>query len=106
METSPLSARADVKKAWDYAMAGGRVSHGRVIVEGFIDFDYEITQLTVRALGAGGQVETHFCAPIGHVQALKTHKCVTPRASPRTFSPSLEERMCCGCMMLQDTHKP
>ena len=49
-------------------MAGGRVSHGRVIVEGFIDFDYEITLLTVRAIGAGGEVETHFCDPIGHVQ--------------------------------------
>ena len=49
-------------------MAGGRVSHGRVIVEGFIDFDYEITLLTVRAVGASGQVETHFCEPIGHVQ--------------------------------------
>jgi phosphoribosylglycinamide formyltransferase 2 len=44
------------------------VAGGRVIVEGFIDFDYEITQLTVRALGAHGQVETHFCEPIGHVQ--------------------------------------
>jgi phosphoribosylglycinamide formyltransferase 2 len=49
-------------------MAGGRVSHGRVIVEGFIDFDYEITQLTVRAVGANGAIETQFCAPIGHVQ--------------------------------------
>jgi phosphoribosylglycinamide formyltransferase 2 len=49
-------------------MAGGRVSHGRVIVEGFIDFDYEITQLTVRARGADGRIETHFCDPIGHVQ--------------------------------------
>lgn len=65
---SKIDGPADVQKAWDYAMAGGRVSHGRVIVEGFIDFDYEITQLTVRALGAGGQVETHFCDPIGHVQ--------------------------------------
>ena len=65
---SKLDGPADVAKAWDYAMAGGRVSHGRVIVEGFIDFDYEITQLTVRALGADGQVETHFCDPIGHVQ--------------------------------------
>ena len=65
---SRLDGPADVKAAWDHAMAGGRVSRGRVIVEGFIDFDYEITQLTVRALGAGGQVETHFCAPIGHVQ--------------------------------------
>ena len=65
---SKIDTAADVKKAWDYAMAGGRVSHGRVIVEGFIDFDYEITQLTVRALGAHGQVETHFCEPIGHIQ--------------------------------------
>ena len=65
---SKIGGPADVKTAWDYAMAGGRVSHGRVIVEGFIDFDYEITQLTVRALGASGQVETHFCEPIGHVQ--------------------------------------
>ncbi|WP_394787878.1 formate-dependent phosphoribosylglycinamide formyltransferase [Rhodoferax sp.] len=65
---SKISGPADVKTAWDYAMAGGRVSHGRVIVEGFIDFDYEITQLTVRAVGAGGDVETHFCEPIGHIQ--------------------------------------
>ena len=65
---SKIDGPADVKKAWDYAMAGGRVSHGRVIVEGFIDFDYEITQLTVRALGPDGTVQTHFCEPIGHVQ--------------------------------------
>jgi phosphoribosylglycinamide formyltransferase 2 len=65
---SKIDGPADVQKAWDYAMAGGRVGAGRVIVEGFIDFDYEITQLTVRALGADGQVETHFCEPIGHIQ--------------------------------------
>ena len=65
---SKIDGPADVQKAWDYAMSGGRVGPGRIIVEGFIDFDYEITQLTVRALGAGGQVETHFCDPIGHVQ--------------------------------------
>jgi phosphoribosylglycinamide formyltransferase 2 len=65
---SKISGPEDVKKAWDYAMAGGRVSHGRVIVEGFIDFDYEITQLTVRARGADGGIETHFCEPIGHIQ--------------------------------------
>jgi phosphoribosylglycinamide formyltransferase 2 len=65
---SRIDAPADVKTAWDYAMAGGRVGPGRVIVEGFIDFDYEITQLTVRALAADGSVETHFCDPIGHVQ--------------------------------------
>jgi phosphoribosylglycinamide formyltransferase 2 len=65
---SKIDGPADVQAAWDYAMAGGRVGPGRVIVEGFIDFDYEITQLTVRALGADGQVQTHFCEPIGHVQ--------------------------------------
>ena len=65
---SKIDGPADVAKAWDHAMAGGRVSRGRVIVEGFIDFDYEITLLTVRALGADGRVETHFCDPIGHIQ--------------------------------------
>ncbi len=73
---SKISGPLDVQKAWGHAMAGGRVSHGRVIVEGFIDFDYEITLLTVRAKGAGaasgsgtdGQIETHFCEPIGHIQ--------------------------------------
>ena len=68
---SRIDGPADVKKAWDYAMAGGRVSRGRVIVEGFIDFDYEITQLTVRAAGRDaqlGEVVTHFCDPIGHKQ--------------------------------------
>jgi phosphoribosylglycinamide formyltransferase 2 len=65
---SKIAGPADVKTAWDYAMAGGRIQGGRVIVEGFIDFDYEITQLTVRALGASGEVETHFCEPIGHIQ--------------------------------------
>ena len=65
---SLLKSQADVQKAWDYAQAGGRVGAGRVIVEGFIDFDYEITQLTVRAVGSSGQVETFFCEPIGHVQ--------------------------------------
>jgi phosphoribosylglycinamide formyltransferase 2 len=65
---SLVKTPADVDKAWNYAQSGGRVGAGRVIVEGFIDFDYEITQLTVRAVGSGGAVETHFCAPIGHVQ--------------------------------------
>ena len=65
---SKIDGPADVAQAWDYAMAGGRVSHGRVIVEGFIDFNYEITLLTVRARNASGRIETHFCAPVGHVQ--------------------------------------
>jgi phosphoribosylglycinamide formyltransferase 2 len=65
---SKIDGPVDVQPAWDHAMAGGRVGPGRVVVEGFIDFDYEITLLTVRALGVDGQVETHFCEPIGHVQ--------------------------------------
>jgi phosphoribosylglycinamide formyltransferase 2 len=65
---SRIDGPDDVRKAWDYAMAGGRVSLDRVIVEGFIDFDYEITLLTVRARHSSGAVQTHFCAPIGHVQ--------------------------------------
>jgi phosphoribosylglycinamide formyltransferase 2 len=65
---SLVKTPADVRTAWDYSQAGGRVGAGRVIVEGFIDFDYEITQLTVRAVGASGEVETFFCDPIGHVQ--------------------------------------
>ena len=65
---SKIDGPQDVTKAWDYAMAGGRVSHGRVIVEGFVDFDYEITLLTVRAKDADGQTQTYFCDPIGHLQ--------------------------------------
>ncbi len=60
---SVIKSEEDVKTAWDYAQEGGRTGAGRVIVEGFIDFDYEITLLTVRA--ADG---VHFCAPIGHRQ--------------------------------------
>ena len=65
---SKIDNAAEVKAAWDHAAAGSRVDAGRVIVEGFIDFDYEITLLTVRSIGADGQVETQFCDPIGHVQ--------------------------------------
>ena len=65
---SLLRGPEDVRKAWDYAASGGRVNQGRVIVEGFIDFDYEITLLTVRARDASGEVATHFCEPIGHLQ--------------------------------------
>lgn len=60
---SRLKASADVAAAWDKALAGGRVRETRVIVEGEIGFDFEITQLTVRADSG-----THFCEPIGHVQ--------------------------------------
>ncbi|WP_296653342.1 formate-dependent phosphoribosylglycinamide formyltransferase [Paraburkholderia sp.] len=66
---SVLRSDADVEAAWLYALSGGRVNYGRVIVEGFVKFDYEITQLTVRAIDpASGKVETYFCDPIGHLQ--------------------------------------
>ncbi len=65
---SKVDSADEVQAAWDYAASGSRVNQGRVIVEGFIDFDYEITLLTVRAVGANGGIATHFCEPIGHVQ--------------------------------------
>ncbi|MBK7352903.1 MAG: formate-dependent phosphoribosylglycinamide formyltransferase [Nitrosomonas sp.] len=58
----------EVEAAWNYAANAGRVDQGRVIVEGVIHFDYEITQLTVRALNERGEVQAYFCEPIGHVQ--------------------------------------
>jgi phosphoribosylglycinamide formyltransferase 2 len=60
---SVVRSEADIEKSWKYAQEGGRAGKGKVIVEGFVDFDYEITMLTVRH--AGG---TSFCAPIGHLQ--------------------------------------
>lgn len=60
---SVIRSEADIQKAWDYSQEGGRAGGGRVIVEGFIKFDYEITQLTVRHVNG-----TSFLAPIGHVQ--------------------------------------
>lgn len=60
---STLKAEADVQPAWDYAQEGGRAGAGKVIVEGFVEFDYEITLLTVRHVGG-----TSFCQPIGHIQ--------------------------------------
>jgi len=58
----------ELPAAWDYAQSGARVGLGRVIVEGFIKFDYEITQLTVRHRQADGSIGTAFCEPIGHIQ--------------------------------------
>jgi phosphoribosylglycinamide formyltransferase 2 len=60
---STVRTDADVQRAWDYAQTGGRAGQGRCIVEGFVDFDYEITLLTVRHRGG-----TTFCAPVGHLQ--------------------------------------
>ena len=60
---STIREPADIDPAWKYAQQGGRSGAGKVIVEGFVDFDYEITLLTVRHVGG-----TRFCEPIGHVQ--------------------------------------
>ena len=57
-----------IAAAWTYALSAGRVEQARVIVEGRIDFDFEITLLTVRALDSLGEIETRFCAPVGHRQ--------------------------------------
>ncbi|MGD1934370.1 MAG: formate-dependent phosphoribosylglycinamide formyltransferase [Candidatus Phaeomarinobacter sp.] len=63
-----LQTPEEVADAWAYALQAGRVEEARVIVEGRIDFDYEITLLTVRSLDDRGAIETSFCAPIGHRQ--------------------------------------
>ncbi len=60
---STVKSEADIDKAWQYSQEGGRSGEGRIIVEGFVDFDYEITLLTVRAVNG-----TQFCEPIGHTQ--------------------------------------
>ncbi len=60
---SVIKRTQDIQTAWNYAQEGGRAGAGRVIVEGFVDFDYEITLLTVRAVDG-----VHFCQPIGHRQ--------------------------------------
>ncbi|MGQ0622491.1 MAG: formate-dependent phosphoribosylglycinamide formyltransferase [Panacagrimonas sp.] len=71
---SVVKSAADIDKAWSYAQAGGRAGQGKVIVEGFVDFDYEITLLTIRHWpgppGMSDEWEHHtsFCAPIGHLQ--------------------------------------
>ncbi len=60
---STIKSPQEVAAAWEYAQAGGRAGQGKVIVEGFVTFDYEITMLTVRHLGG-----TDFCDPVGHTQ--------------------------------------
>ncbi|WP_448852683.1 formate-dependent phosphoribosylglycinamide formyltransferase [Corynebacterium sp. 335C] len=66
---SMVRSDEDVDAAWEYAMSGARVSNARVIVEGFVDFDYEITLLTVRSIDPStGEPATWFCEPIGHRQ--------------------------------------
>ncbi|MEC4749612.1 formate-dependent phosphoribosylglycinamide formyltransferase [Methylomicrobium sp. Wu6] len=65
---SMVKGPEQLEAAWNYAKASGRVDTGKVIVEAKIDFDFEITLLTVRALNPNGEIETYFCAPIGHRQ--------------------------------------
>jgi phosphoribosylglycinamide formyltransferase 2 len=65
---SRIESIDDVERAWDYAATSGRVNEGVVIAEGQIDFDYEITLLTVRSLSSDGNIITSFCEPIGHRQ--------------------------------------
>ena len=65
---SVIKGCGEVDAAWRYAMTGTRVNRGKVIVEEMIHFDFEITQLTVRAVGDSGTVETFFCEPVGHIQ--------------------------------------
>ena len=85
-----------VAAAWAYALAGGRVEQARVIVEGRIDFDFEITMLTVRALDALGEIETRFCAPVGHRQVKGDYveswqpQAMSPTALKRAQAMALE----------------
>ena len=65
---SVLQGTGDIDAAWDYAMSAGRVKRARIIVEELIDFNYEITLLTVRSLGEGGKPATSYCEPVGHLQ--------------------------------------
>ncbi len=86
---SRINNAAEIQSAWEYAATGGRVDQGRVIVEGIIDFDYEITLLTVRAKNAAGEIDTHFCQPIGHVQV---HGDYVESWQPQTMTPLALER--------------
>ena len=65
---SLVNSESEIKSAWNHAATGGRVDQGVVIAESLIDFDYEITLLTVRSKDLNGEVCTKFCDPIGHNQ--------------------------------------
>ena len=86
---SKVDSAAEVEAAWNYAASGSRVNQGRVIVEGLIRFDYEITQLTVRAIGTDGKTETYFCEPIGHIQV---HGDYVESWQPQAMSPLALQR--------------
>jgi len=82
---SKVDRLEELPAAWAAAQAGARVGLGRVIVEGFIDFDYEITQLTVRYRQVDGTVGTAFCEPIGHIQV---HGDYVESWQPQPMSPA------------------
>ena len=86
---SRITDASEVQTAWDYAATGGRVNQGVVIVEGQIDFDYEITLLTVRAKNGKGEIETQFCEPIGHLQV---HGDYVESWQPQSMKPKALER--------------
>lgn len=86
---SRVDDAGQMQAAWDYAVRGGRVDKGRFIVEGVIDFEYEITLLTVRARAASGAIETRFCAPIGHLQVKGDY---VESWQPQAMSPTALER--------------
>ena len=79
----------DVAAAWAYALSAGRVAEAKVIVEGRVDFDFEITQLTIRAKDSQGAVQTHFCAPIGHRQVKGDY---VESWQPQAMSPTALDR--------------
>jgi phosphoribosylglycinamide formyltransferase 2 len=85
---SKVDSAGGLRAAWDYAQTGGRVGAGRVIVEGFIDFDYEITLLTVRSV-RDGAIRTSFCEPVGHVQVAGDY---VESWQPHPMSPRALER--------------
>lgn len=87
---SVVKSAADIDHAWNYAQQGGRAGAGRVIVEGFIDFDYEITLLTIRSPhNVDNKGGTQFCAPIGHLQIAGDYR---ESWQPQPMSPLALER--------------
>ncbi len=81
---SSIHSEADIEKTWNYAQQGGRTGEGKVIVEGFVEFDYEITLLTVRCISG-----TLFCKPIGHKQVDGDYR---ESWQPQLMSQSAEEK--------------
>ncbi|MDD1651388.1 MAG: formate-dependent phosphoribosylglycinamide formyltransferase, partial [Methylococcaceae bacterium] len=88
----------ELEAAWNCSQEGGRVKHARIIVEGKVEFDYEITLLTVRALNVAGQVETHFCSPVGHLQ-VKGDYVESWQPQPMTPSALAESRRIAGLVV-------